>query len=90
MQKDPQQKTEQDLLSQQDEIDVTFEDYMKRLEREGYISERDGAPLKCLWCDSKDLEEIRLYEEYMHVETRVICNDCGKHTGLWSYGTWYT
>lgn len=71
-------------------MDESFEDYIKRLEHEGYISERDGYPLKCLWCESKDLEHINYYEEFAFVvEIKVVCNDCNKETGNWSYGSWY-
>jgi hypothetical protein len=69
-------------------MDDSFEEYVKRLEAEGYIAPRDGAPLKCLWCDSKRLDEKRYYEDYIMTEKKVFCLDCGKETGSWNYGHW--
>lgn len=65
----------------------TFEQYVRKLVTDGYINEK-GAPLKCLFCDSKELEDNYTYENHSAVENTVICKICKKPTGQWSYGSW--
>jgi len=66
----------------------TFEEYIDHLEKEGYINEK-GQPLKCLHCDSKNLEDYgHIYENLGCVEYQVRCKDCKKHVNTWSYGNW--
>ena len=57
----------------------------------GYI-EPDGTPIKCIHCDSTELEE---FDEY-HIdgygstlaEYSVRCKKCGRTVGHWAYGYW--
>ena len=56
--------------------------------QDGYIG-NDGYPLKCVFCDSTDLNHERLYENNQYVvEIDVTCNNCKKGTGNWAYGYW--
>lgn len=67
---------------------LSIEEELGQLIEEGYIA-LDGYPLKCVHCDSKNLkEEIRDKIDYTVCETEMICLDCGKSTGYWSYGYW--
>lgn len=57
----------------------------------GYI-EPDGTPIKCIHCDSTDLEE---FDEYYIdgygstlAEYSVRCKKCGRTVGHWGYGYW--
>lgn len=62
--------------------------YIEGLEFNGYIK-KDGTPIKCIFCDSKDLK--RTNESYGPVgleECEVICQSCNKITGRWAYGNW--
>lgn len=62
--------------------------YIKQLEKEKYITE-DGTPLKCLYCDSKDLENINIMRSNYGIEEYdVQCKSCKKIVGRWGYGNW--
>lgn len=62
--------------------------YLHRMETEGYIGDK-GQPLKCLYCDSKELDERNTYyENHYIVEYQVYCKKCDKTVGQWSYGRW--
>ena len=62
--------------------------YFNQLEKEGYIGV-DGKPLKCLYCDSKDLIDINIMKaNYGIEEYEVQCNNCKNITGRWAYGYW--
>lgn len=68
----------------------TITEYLNYMVKEGYMSERDFAPLKCYKCKSKNLED---YDEYYEdhwgiIEYAVRCKDCGQTVGRWSYGHW--
>lgn len=60
-----------------------FEQYIKQQIEDGYIKE-NGFPLKCLFCNSSDLNFKNKYQE----EVEVTCNKCGKEIGYWAYGNW--
>ena len=59
--------------------------------KNGYI-EPDGTPIKCIHCDSTDLEEFNEYyiDGYGSTlaEYSVRCKKCGRTVGHWSYGYW--
>lgn len=59
--------------------------------KNGYI-EPDGTPIKCIHCDSTDLEEFNEYyiDGYGSTlaEYSVRCKKCGKTVGHWAYGYW--
>lgn len=62
--------------------------YFLNLEKNGYITEK-GSPLKCIYCDSKDLIDINVMKaNYGMEEYEVQCNSCKKITGRWAYGNW--
>ena len=59
--------------------------------KHGYI-ETNGRPIKCIYCNSEELED---FDEYYldgygsHLlEYSVRCKKCGKTAGIWSYGSW--
>ena len=59
--------------------------------KNGYI-EPDGTPIRCIHCDSTELEE---FDEYYIdgygstlAEYSVRCKKCGKTVGHWGYGYW--
>ena len=67
----------------------TYKEYIEQLIKDGYLSPRNIAPLKCVHCDSKNLKDVKqTYEETVLVEYDCRCKDCGKWLGRWSYGTW--
>ena len=57
----------------------------------GYI-EPDGTPIKCIHCNSTELEEFNEYyiDGYGSTlaEYSVRCKKCGKTVGHWGYGYW--
>ena len=59
--------------------------------KNGYI-EPDGTPIKCIHCDSTDLEEFNEYyiDGYGSTlaEYSVRCKKCGRTVGHWAYGYW--
>ena len=59
--------------------------------KNGYI-EPDGTPIKCIHCDSTELEEFNEYyiDGYGSTlaEYSVRCKKCGKTVGHWAYGYW--
>lgn len=63
------------------------EEHIKSLIADGYIA-KDGEPLKCIHCESKELEEKLYYEEHWIVERDIACKKCGKPLGNWAYGHW--
>lgn len=67
----------------------TFEDYIKEKIKNGFISERDGEPLKCPWCESKELENKNYDYGGMGVEEyEKWCKPCNKRISGWAYGSW--
>lgn len=48
----------------------TLEEEIKKLIEEGYIT-KDGYPLKCYHCESKNLDHKSYYEDYWVVEIDV-------------------
>lgn len=62
--------------------------YFLELERAGYITE-NGTPLKCIYCDSKELVDVNIMKSNYGIEEyEVKCNSCKKITGRWGYGNW--
>lgn len=59
--------------------------------KNGYI-EPDGTPIKCIHCDSTELEEFNEYHIDGYgstlAEYSVRCKKCGKTVGHWAYGYW--
>ena len=57
--------------------------------KEGYIL-KDGTPLKCLKCDSKDITNTNydLLDSQLVCEYEVKCNACNSIVGRWAYGRW--
>lgn len=53
----------------------------------GYIAE-NGTPLKCQFCDSKELETFHNHEDHILVEKLVYCKSCNERVGDWNYGSW--
>lgn len=57
----------------------------------GYI-EPDGTPIKCIHCDSTELEEFNEYHIDGYgstlAEYSVRCKKCGRTVGHWAYGYW--
>lgn len=69
--------------------EISFEEYVKFLIKEGYISE-DFVPLKCTNCGSKEFVKYDLYyEDYWLVEYSVRCKICKTYQATWAYGTWF-
>lgn len=67
----------------------SFESYIKEQIKQGYLSEKDLAPLKCHHCDSENLKDKNhLYENLGCSSFDRYCNDCGKLVNCWSYGCW--
>lgn len=58
--------------------------------KNGYI-EPDGTPIKCIHCDSTELEEFNEYHLDGYgstlMEYSVRCKKCGKTVGHWFVGT---
>lgn len=49
----------------------------------------DGSPLHCMDCDSTNFKMVTTdYLDYLPVEKKCICKDCGRQCGYWSYGQW--
>lgn len=48
----------------------------------------DGYPIKCNFCESKNLNWKYSYEGENPTEIIVRCNDCGKEVGNLAHGTW--
>lgn len=68
--------------------DLRHRYYIWRDIKKGYI-DKDGTPLKCFKCESKELEEYgQYYEEHYCIEYGVKCKDCGQKLGYWAYGSW--
>lgn len=62
--------------------------YIIKLEDEGYVDIK-GKPLKCMYCDDKDLIDINVMKSNYGIEEyEVQCNSCKKITGRWGYGYW--
>ena len=62
--------------------------YFKYKQLRGYTL-KDGTPIKCSYCKSKDLEDCN----YEYLETYICehdcrCKNCGKVLGHWNYGYW--
>ena len=59
--------------------------------KNGYI-EPDGTPIKCIHCDSIELEEFNEYHIDGYgstlAEYSVRCKKCGRTVGHWAYGYW--
>lgn len=59
--------------------------------KNGYI-EPDGTPIKCIHCNSTELEEFNEYHIDGYgstlAEYSVRCKKCGKTVGHWGYGYW--
>lgn len=59
--------------------------------KHGYI-EPDGTPIKCIYCDSTELEDFN--ECYIDgygstlTEYSVRCKECGKTVSTWCCGYW--
>lgn len=72
----------------------THDDYIneiKGLIKDGYLSEENLAPIKCTYCESKNLKNNNhSFDETILVEYERICKDCGKFAGRWTYGVWET
>lgn len=70
----------------------TFEDYVQKMIKNGYWSEKDLEPIKCEYCDSKNLEDTNFLVEELGThcvtEFKRVCKDCEKEVGYWSYGQW--
>jgi hypothetical protein len=66
----------------------SLEDYIKQQIKDGYIGE-NLAPLKCVHCDSTNLENYGHIGDHMGcTEYYVRCKDCKKQVGTWAYGMW--
>ena len=67
-----------------------LEQYKNDLIKNGYKAE-DGKPLKCRFCDCKELESRNEIVEggIGTVEFDCFCSKCGKKVGSWSYGCWF-
>lgn len=62
--------------------------YYKKLEEDGYITHQ-GNPLKCIYCDNRELVDTNIITANYGVEEYdVKCDNCGKITGRWVYGYW--
>ena len=67
----------------------TYKEYIEQLIKDGYLSPRNIAPLKCVQCDSKNLKDDNFsFEDMTLVEYTRLCKDCGIVAGYWSYGSW--
>lgn len=59
--------------------------------KNGYI-EPDGTPIRCIHCDSTELEEFNEYHIDGYgstlAEYSVRCKKCGRTVGHWAYGYW--
>lgn len=82
--------TEAELVLQ--EFD-DYGDYLKYLTQNGYISSRNGMPIKCYHCNSKDLIEVDeshdfLGGSYCKTDSKMKCNKCNTTLGEYSYGDW--
>jgi len=67
----------------------SYTEYLNKLFEDGYIA-KDGEPLKCEFCNSKELEDFNeSYNDYGLMEYGVKCKDCGKVLAYWAYGNWY-
>lgn len=67
----------------------SYTEYLNKLFEDGYIA-KNGEPLKCEFCDSKELEDFNEnYSDYGIVEYSVKCEECGKVLAHWAYGDWY-
>jgi 5-methylcytosine-specific restriction endonuclease McrA len=55
----------------------------------GYI-DKEGAPLKCQYCGSKDLNTRTFYGDGNGILEGMIvdCKNCNKNVGNWDYGHW--
>jgi hypothetical protein len=68
--------------------DLQFRYYIWRDIKKGYI-DKNGAPLKCFKCNSKEMYEYsEYYEDHLLVEYGVKCKHCGEKLGYWAYGSW--
>ncbi|PWA11103.1 hypothetical protein DCC39_10415 [Pueribacillus theae] len=69
-----------------------MEEYIEQMIKDGYHSKNDFEPIKCVHCQSTDLEDTDFIVEELgtHVTTeyRKVCKKCGKEVGYWSYGNW--
>lgn len=67
----------------------TFKEYIEEQIKQGYLSEKDLAPLKCYHCGSTNLEDKNhSYENLGCVAYDRYCTDCNKLASTWSYGAW--
>lgn len=71
---------------------TSFREYIESKINDGYLSKHDLEPIKCEYCDSKNLEDTGFIVEELgtHVTTeyKKVCKDCGKEVGYWAYGYW--
>lgn len=65
-----------------------FGAYLEQQIEDGYL-DTDCEPIKCIFCESTDLEnDNHIMEEHMVVEFDKVCNNCGEVLGNWAYGMW--
>lgn len=66
-----------------------IDEYIKDHIENGYLKE-DLSPLKCFNCNGKNFSDnIKdTIEGFGACEIEVVCNDCEKQVGYWSYGHW--
>ena len=77
-----------------EQIARTHEDYInhiKKLIKDGYLSEKNLAPIKCTNCESKELRDNNFsYENHILIGYERECKNCGETAGQWTYGAWET
>jgi hypothetical protein len=68
---------------------MTLEKYIQIMIEDGYWAKEDLQPIKCVDCESKDLEDFDYdYISHMVCEYSRRCKDCNKVLGHWAYGNW--
>lgn len=70
-----------------------YGDYLRYLTQNGYISSRNGMPIKCYHCDSNDLVETDESHEflggsYCKTYSTMKCKKCCTILGEYSNGDW--
>ena len=62
--------------------------YINHLVNKGFVTE-DGTPLKCVHCESDNLQQVNeCYGQYGIEEYQIQCKNCNNITGHWAYGNW--
>jgi hypothetical protein len=71
-----------------DHMSDELKDYIEQKINDGYLDENLN-PLLCPHCDSPNIGKYNVIcDEHGEIEYDVDCNDCTKHVGNWSYGSW--